>query len=38
MRYHCTLVRMAPMEKSTINAEEALEKREPSNTVGWNAN
>ena len=39
MRYHFTPVRMA-LSKSlqTINAGEGLEKREPSNTVGGNAN
>ena len=39
MRYHLTLVRMAAIKKSTkINAGEGAEKKEPSNTVGGNAN
>ena len=40
MRYHVTLVRMAIIKKkkSTINAEEGVEKREPSYTVGGNIN
>ena len=39
MRYHLTLVRMAAIKKSTkINAGEGAEKREPSYTVGGNAN
>ena len=39
MRYHLTLVRMAAIKKSTkINAGEGVEKREPSYTVGGNAN
>ena len=39
MRYHLTLVRMAAIKKSTtINAGEDAEKREPSYTVGGNAN
>ena len=39
MRYHYTPVRMAAIQKSTtINAGEAVEKREPSYTVGRNAN
>ena len=40
MRYHFTPVRMAAIQKSTkaVNAEEGVEKREPSNTVGGNAN
>ena len=38
-RYHLTLVRMAAIKKSTkINAGEGAEKKEPSNTVGGNAN
>ena len=38
-RYHLTLVRMAIIKKSTtINAGEGVEKREPSYTVGGNAN
>ena len=38
MRYHLTLVRMAIIKKSTINAGEGMEKREPSYTVGGNVN
>ena len=40
MRYHLILVRMAAIKKSlqTINAGEGVEKREPSYTVGGNAN
>ena len=40
MRYHLALVRMAAIQKSTqaINAGEGVEKREPSYTVGGNAN
>ena len=39
MRYHYTPVRMAGIQKSTtINAGEGVEKREPSYTVGGNAN
>ena len=38
MRYHLTLVRMAAIQKSTNNAGEGVEKREPSYTVGGNAN
>ena len=38
MRYHFTPVRMAAIQKSTINAGECVEKREPSYTVGGNAN
>ena len=40
MRYHFTPVRMAAIQKSTksVNAEEGVEKREPSNIVGGNAN
>ena len=35
MRYHFIPVRMAAIQKSTtINAEEGVEKREPSYTVG----
>ena len=39
MRYHLTLVRIL-LSKSlqTINAREGVEKREPSYTVGGNAN
>ena len=40
VRYHFTPVRMAAIQKSTksVNAEEGVEKREPSNIVGGNAN
>ena len=39
MRYHYTPVRMAAIQKSTrTNAGEGVEKREPSYTVGGNAN
>ena len=39
MRYHLTLVRMATIKNlQTINAGEAVEKREPSYTVGGNVN
>ena len=39
MRYHYTPVRMIAVQKSTaINAGEGVEKREPSYTVGGNAN
>ena len=40
MRYHFMPVRMAVIYKSlqAINAGEGVEKREPSNTVGGNAN
>ena len=38
MRYHLTPVRMAAIKKSTNNAGEDAEKREPSYTVGGNAN
>ena len=39
MRYHYTPFRMAAIQKSTrINAGEGVEKREPSYTVGGNAN
>ena len=39
MRYNLTLVRMAVIKKSTtINAGKGVEKREPSYTVGGNAN
>ena len=37
-RYHYTPVRMAAIQKSAINAGEGVEKREPSYTVGGNAN
>ena len=39
MRYHYTPVRMAAIQKSTtITAGEGVENREPSYTVGGNAN
>ena len=39
MKYDLMLVRMAAIQKSqTINAGEGVEKREPSYTVGGNAN
>ena len=39
MKYHFTPIRMAAIQKSTaINAGEGVEKREPSYTVGGNAN
>ena len=39
MRYHLKLVRMAVIKSlQTINAGEGVEKREPSYTVGGNAN
>ena len=39
MRYHFTPVRMAVTQSlQAINAEEGVEKREPSYTVGGNAN
>ena len=39
MRYHLTLVRMAAIQSlQTINAGEGVEKKEPSYTVGGNAN
>ena len=39
MRYHFTPVRMAAIQKSTSNKRgEGVEKREPSYTVGGNAN
>ena len=39
MRYHYTPVRIAVIQNSTrINAGEGVEKREPSYTVGANAN
>ena len=38
MRYHFTPVRMAAIQNSTSNAGEGVEKREPSYTVGGNAN
>ena len=39
MRYHFTSVRMTAIQKSASNkCGEGVEKREPSNTVGGNAN
>ena len=39
IRYHLTSVRMAANKSlQTINAGESVEKREPSYTVGGNAN
>ena len=39
VRYHLTPVRMANIKKSTtVNAQEGVEKREPSYTVGGKAN
>ena len=39
IKYHLTLVRMAAIKKSTNNkCREGVEKREPSYTVGGNAN
>ena len=39
MRYHLTLVRMAAIQsQQTMNAGECVNKREPSHTVGGNAN
>ena len=38
MRYHLTPFRMAIIKKSTINAGEDVEKREPSYTVGGDVN
>ena len=39
LRYHFTPVRMTAIQKSkAINAGEGVEKREPSYTVGGNAN
>ena len=38
VRYHRIPVRMAIIKKSTINAGEGVEKREPSCTVGGNVN
>ena len=36
MRYHLTPIRMAAVKMSTVNAGEAVEKSEPSYTVGGN--
>ena len=38
MRYHFMPVRMAAIKKSINNAGEGVQKREPSYTVGGNAN
>ena len=39
MRYHLTQVKMAAIKKlQIINAGEGVDKREPSSTVGSNAN
>ena len=38
MRYHFTPVRMSVIQKSASNVGEGVEKREPSYTVGGNAN
>ena len=38
MKYHLTLVRMVIIKNLQTNAEEGVEKREPSYTVGGNAN
>ena len=38
MRYHLTPVRMGIIRKSTTNAGEGMEKREPSCTVDGNVN
>ena len=38
MGYNFMPVRVAAIQKSTINAREDVEKREPSYTVGGNAN
>ena len=38
MRYHLTPVRKAIIKKSTINAGEGVEKKQPSCTVGENVN
>ena len=39
MRYHLTLGKMAIIKRSTItNAEESVEKKEPSHTAGGNVN
>ena len=38
MRNHLMLVRMAAISLQTLNAGEGVEKREPSKTVGGNAN
>ena len=38
MSYHLTPVRIAAIKKSTIKTGEGVKKREPSYTVGGNAN
>ena len=38
MKYHLTLVKIAIIKKSTVNAGEDVEKREPSYTVVGNVN
>ena len=38
MRHHLTPVKMAVIKKATVNAGEVVESREPSCTVGGNAN
>ena len=38
IRYHLPPFRMTIIKKSTNNAREGMEKREPSYTVGRNAN
>ena len=38
IRYHLMSVRMAAIQKSTNNVGEGVEKKEPSYTVGGNAN
>ena len=38
VRYHLTQVRIAAIKKSMINAGEGADKKEPSYTVGGNAN
>ena len=38
MRYHLTPVRKSIIKKSTINAGEGVEKRQPCCTVGENVN
>ena len=38
MRYNLMPVRMATIRKSTMSAGEGVEQREPSYTVGGNAN
>ena len=38
VRYHLTLARMTIIKKSTNNAGESVEEREPSCTVGGNIN